>query len=82
MSMTLMTKQGIQKLIASTLNVNQSLITDDLGIGDIPEWDSLSHMRIIAAIESEIGQTLDIEQILEIEDVEDIYDTLLGNKEY
>ncbi|NOD81775.1 acyl carrier protein, partial [Vibrio cholerae] len=24
-------------------------------VGDIPEWDSLAHMRIIAALESDLG---------------------------
>ncbi|EKF9607434.1 TPA: phosphopantetheine-binding protein, partial [Vibrio cholerae] len=48
--------------------------------GDIPEWDSLAHMRIIAALESDLGVVLDIEQVLEIEDVEDIIDAVINNE--
>ncbi|MEF1228776.1 acyl carrier protein, partial [Vibrio fortis] len=60
--------------------VSVSVVDDELAVGDIPEWDSLAHMRIIAALESDLGVVLDIEQTLEIEDVEDIVDAVLNNE--
>ncbi|HAS3857035.1 TPA: acyl carrier protein, partial [Vibrio cholerae] len=36
--------------------------------------------RIIAALESDLGVVLDIEQVLEIEDVEDIIDAVINNE--
>ncbi|HAS7161639.1 TPA: acyl carrier protein, partial [Vibrio cholerae] len=56
------------------------IINKELAVGDIPEWDSLAHMRIIAALESDLGVVLDIEQVLEIEDVEDIIDAVINNE--
>jgi acyl carrier protein len=70
-------KEKIKKLIADILNVSPELIRDDLAIGDIPEWDSLGHIRIITALETELGILLSIEQTLEIEDVEDIIEIAL-----
>lgn len=66
----------VKELIAKSLNVSLDIIQDDLAIGDIAEWDSLGHMQIIAALESQMGIVLDIEQTLEIEDVEDILDAV------
>lgn len=74
-----LTKDSIYKLIANVLQVSIDKIEDELAVGDIPEWDSLAHMRIIAALDSELGVELDIEQTLEIEDVEDIVDAVLNN---
>ncbi|KDN28629.1 acyl carrier protein [Vibrio fortis] len=74
------TKESVKELIAKVLNVSVSVVDDELAVGDIPEWDSLAHMRIIAALESDLGVVLDIEQTLEIEDVEDIVDAVLNNE--
>ena len=64
----------IKKIIAETLKVDLEIIKDDLAVGDIPEWDSLAHVRIIAALETALEIELDIEQTLDIEDVEDFID--------
>ena len=73
------TRESVKALIAETLNVSIDQVHDELAIGDIPEWDSLAHMRIITALEADLGVVLDIEQTLEIEDVEDIIEAVLGS---
>ena len=72
------TKESIKQLIADVLEVSVDKIDDELAVGDIPEWDSLAHTKIITALETELGVVLDIEQTLEIEDVEDIIDAVLS----
>lgn len=74
------TKESVKELIAKILGVSLDVIEDELAVGDIPEWDSLAHMRIIATLESDLGVVLDIEQTLEIEDVEDIVEAVLNNE--
>ena len=71
-------EDSVKKLIARVLEVPLEKVTSELAIGDIPEWDSLSHMRIITALESDLGISLDIEQTIEIEDVDDIVDVVCG----
>lgn len=73
-------EEKIINLIAKILEVEIGIINKELAVGDIPEWDSLAHMRIIAALESDLGVVLDIEQTLEIEDVEDIIDAVINNE--
>ena len=63
-------------MIAEVLGVNVDVIHDELAVGDISEWDSLGHMLIIAGLETQMGITLDIEETLEIEDVEDVLDAV------
>ena len=72
----------IKQIIAETLKVPLESISDDLAVGDITEWDSLAHVRIIGALEVDLGVELDIEQTLDLEDVEDFIDAFLpGNTE-
>ena len=71
-----MIMEKVFNLIADILNVSVDSISNELAVGDIPEWDSLAHMRIISSLEAEFGVSLDIEQILEIEDVEDIIEAV------
>tara|TARA_X000000950_G_scaffold289321_1_gene411953 strand:+ start:8772 stop:8993 length:222 start_codon:yes stop_codon:yes gene_type:complete len=73
-----MKESEIKELIAEVLKVSIDVIDNELAIGDIPEWDSLAHMQIIAAIESNFDIVLDIEQVLDIEDVQDILDSVLS----
>jgi acyl carrier protein len=70
------TKDDVKALVANTLGVAIDQIQDELAVGDIPEWDSLAHMRIITALETDLGVVLDIEQTLDIEDVDDIVEAV------
>ena len=47
-----------------------------MGPGDIPEWDSLGQQNLIMALEQKFKIKLDIDEVLEMETVEDIIDTL------
>lgn len=69
-----MNRVEIYSLIARVLEISIDDVNDELSIGDIPQWDSLAHMQLLEAFEEESGTTLDIEQIIEIEDVQDIID--------
>lgn len=73
-------EKQVKELISKVLDIELSEVVGELAVGDIPEWDSLAHMRIIASLESEFGVVLDIEQTLEIEDVEDIIDAVVNNE--
>ena len=71
------TSTRIKQIIAENLKVPLESISDDLAVGDIPEWDSLAHVRIISALEIGLGVELDIEQTLDLEDVDDLIDAFL-----
>lgn len=51
------------KIFEETLLVDRSEIVDDLGYQNIPEWDSVAQMTLIAAFEQAYDITIDTEDI-------------------
>lgn len=45
-------KEEIVKIIADILEVDVCDIEMDTAVGDLPEWDSMHHLQIIAELES------------------------------
>ena len=59
-------------LLAEALEVGADTLSDEATMNSTEAWDSLSHIRVIAAIESHLGGELDTMEILEIEQLSDI----------
>lgn len=53
----------VQTLFEIELGLESAEITDDLTYGTTPEWDSVGHMHLIAAIEGEFGFTFEDAEI-------------------
>lgn len=62
----------VKGIIATILNVDVTEIDDETAIGDLPEWDSLHHIKIISAIENEFGFRFTPDVMMDLEDVTDI----------
>ena len=45
-------------------------------VGDIPQWDSLGHISLISHLEKEFNLSIDVDQSLEMETIEDIVEIL------
>jgi acyl carrier protein len=63
---------NIEKLIlafAQTLQIETTLVTDNLCFNAISEWDSVGHMALIAALEEAFGVMLDTDDIIDITSV-------------
>ena len=65
-------EEKVKEIIAKVLEVEVSQIDDDTAIGDIREWDSLSHIQIVSAIEKEFGFNFTPDVMMDLEDVSDI----------
>lgn len=65
-------EEKVKEIIARELGVSIDEIQDDLAIGDLPEWDSLHHVAIIAALQKEFGITFSPDDLMDVEDVSDI----------
>ena len=59
-------------IIAKILEVDVEEVELDTAIGDLPEWDSLHHLQIIAELEKEYGIKYVAEDLAELEDVSDL----------
>lgn len=61
-----------RSVIADVLNVQAENILKNARMDDLPEWDSLGHMRIVMRLEEIIGRSLETEEMLTIENVASI----------
>ena len=57
------TEERMRVVLSSVLKVPQQRITADASQLTIGEWDSVAHMRLILAIESEFGVSFDPDEI-------------------
>jgi acyl carrier protein len=64
------------QVLVETLGVPAGRVRDDLSMKDIESWDSLRHMSLIAAIESELDVQLDFDEIVCMRTVGAIRDVL------
>ena len=62
----------LKRIIANILNIPEDQISEDLSIYNTDSWDSLSHMELIADIETEYSIHLSGEDIVEMIDVKSI----------
>jgi len=61
-----------KKLLAEAANCDPAAIPDDVRIGRFERWDSLAHLRLVLAIEAQIGRQLDADESVRIETLSDI----------
>lgn len=58
--------QEAKRLLANTLRIDPKRIGDEATMRDLPQWDSLAHMELIALVEECLATTLSMDEILEI----------------
>jgi acyl carrier protein len=68
--------KNIKSLISEFFKVDIGVINNDLMAGDIPQWDSLGHIGLISHLEKELDISIDVDQSLEMETVEDIIEII------
>lgn len=64
--------ERIISIIVKVLNVSVDEVEMDTAIGDLPEWDSLHHMLIIAELEKIFDIKFSQDDLKELEDVSDL----------
>lgn len=64
--------EEVKAIIAENLKIDVSALSEDTAIGDLPEWDSLHHLQIVAAIEQKYGFQFEPDVLMDLEDVSDI----------
>ncbi len=66
-------------LLAEALEIGPSNIGDDASIDTEDRWDSLAHLRIIEAVESQLGHELGPDAIVGITSLRDVAAALDGS---
>ena len=64
----------VKEIIARVLNVDLSVISNDLSSGDIPEWDSVGNLAIISTLEQELNVEFPLEDLFDLTSVRSIVD--------
>ena len=74
-------KEEIVKIIADILEVDVCDIEMDTAVGDLPEWDSMHHLQIIAELEKVYNIKFNASDLGELEDVSDLISLVEEMKE-
>ena len=69
-------EEKINQILAETLKVPTEKTSEDLTMDDVNNWDSLTHMNLIVAIEGELCIELTGDDIAEMTSFESIRKTV------
>lgn len=58
--------QQLKKTFAEGLGINEDTVTDDLTYQSIKQWDSIGHMALVAAIETQFDIMMDTNDIIDM----------------
>ncbi len=76
-----MISERLKRVILRELELEDFDITDDTVASDVPGWDSLSHIRVIDAVESEFHlrfRSLEILRVKNVADLQALVDSKIG----
>jgi len=54
-----------KKIFQDSLNISPENFSDNLKYNDIPEWDSIGHMTLMAALEENYKISIDTDDIVD-----------------
>ena len=66
-----------KKILATALELDVPDIPDDAAIGNLYNWDSLAHLRLIKALEEHTGTQLPPETVVSIGNLKDVATIIL-----
>lgn len=64
-----MSDEKLTHCFVEALGVTKAEVTDALAYNEIKQWDSVGHMALVAALESEFNLMLDTDEIIEMSSV-------------
>ena len=72
--------ERLQEIFCDVFDQEDLTITPELNMADLPEWDSMSHLRLMLCIEKEFNIRIPIERIETLKSVAKIMDLLHENR--
>lgn len=72
-----MTRQEVVTFIEETLELDANTLTEDVLLGDLPEYDSMAKLSLIVLADDEFSKKLTGEQIRAFVTVGDMVDFLI-----
>jgi acyl carrier protein len=59
-------QEKLKKIFAEVLNIPINKVTDNLKYGSLPEWSSITHMALIAALDLKFDIMIDTEDVIDM----------------
>lgn len=59
-------EKKLKEIFSLNLNIKIGEVIDDLKYATIPQWDSIAHMALVAAIEEGFDIMLDAEDVIDM----------------
>lgn len=56
-------------VFARVLGIDAAQVTDELHYNTIPQWDSIAHMSVVAALEEAFGVMIDMDDVIDMSSV-------------
>ena len=66
----------VQEIFREELELDDLVLTDETTADDVEEWDSLSHVQLVAAMEEAFGLEFKSREILSWENIGDLIDSI------
>ena len=66
----------VQEIMADTFDLDDLEVTRDTSAADVEEWDSLSHIRLVVAIERAFGIKFTNSEIEGLQNVGELVDVI------
>ena len=66
----------IEEIFREELELDDLVLTDETTADDVEEWDSLSHVQLVAAMEEAFGIEFKSREILSWENIGDLIDSI------
>jgi acyl carrier protein len=71
--MSMNPEKVVEKAFREALDLPEEYeLTEDGSFNSVPGWDSMGHMQIVSEIESMIGESLDMEEIIDLDRVDKV----------
>ena len=70
--------ENVRHILASALRIKETDITENTELKDIKTWDSLTHMEMIADLETSFNIEFDVDEITQMTNVKTIEDIVAG----
>ncbi len=71
-----MNSETLARVLAGALNINASVITDDLAADSVETWTSLNHLTLVISLEEAFDVSFTEEETVEILSVKSIKSAL------
>jgi len=69
-------EKKLTSIFVNVFSIEESIVSNELKMGDIPNWDSLGHLNIITAVEEEFEIHFTNDEMIELKSFQDFFDLI------